>query len=45
DGVVGVKCLTVQQILSNACGLAIGGLKATQIQLQFGLGSPSVFPL
>lgn len=45
DGVVGIKCLTVQQVLSNACGLAIGGLKATQLQFQFGLGSPSVFPL
>jgi len=45
DGVVGIKCLTVQQILSNACGLAIGGLKATQLQLSFGIGSPNVFPL
>jgi len=25
--------------------LAIGGLKATQIQLEFGIGSPTVFPL
>ncbi|HZV76951.1 MAG TPA: hypothetical protein VFF63_04210 [Candidatus Babeliales bacterium] len=45
DGVVGIKCITVQQALTNACGLAIGGLKATQLQLQFGLGSPNVFPL
>lgn len=45
DGVVGIKCLTVQQALNNACGLAIGGLRATQLQLQFGIGSPSVFPL
>jgi hypothetical protein len=45
DGVVGIKCLTVQQVLTNACGLAIGGLKATQLQLQFGFGSPNVFPL
>jgi hypothetical protein len=45
DGVVGIKCLTVQQALNNACGLAIGGLRATQLQLQFGLGSPNVFPL
>ncbi len=45
DGVVGIKCLTVQQALTNACGLAIGGLRATQLQLQFGVGSPNVFPL
>lgn len=45
DGVTGIKCLTVQQALTNACGLAIGGLKATQLQLQFGIGSPAVFPL
>jgi len=45
DGIVGIKCLTVQQAINNQCGLAIGGLKATQLQLQFGLGSPNVFPL
>jgi hypothetical protein len=45
DGVTGIKCLTVQQAINNACGLAIGGLKATQLQLQFGIGSPNVFPL
>ncbi len=45
DGVTGIKCLTVQQAINNACGLAIGGLKATQLQLQFGFGSPNVFPL
>jgi hypothetical protein len=45
DGVIGIKCLTVQQAVNNACGLAIGGLKATQLQLQFGIGSPNVFPL
>jgi hypothetical protein len=45
DGITAIKCITVQQAFSNACGLAIGGLKATQLQLQFGIGSPSVFPL
>jgi hypothetical protein len=45
DGITGIKCLSVQQALNNACGLAIGGLKATQLQLQFGIGSPNVFPL
>jgi hypothetical protein len=45
DGIVGIKCLTVQQAINNACGLAIGGLKATQLQLQFGIGSPNLFPL
>jgi hypothetical protein len=44
-GVTGIKCLTVQQAITNACGLAIGGLKATQLQLQFGVGSPNIFPL
>ncbi|MFY9884667.1 MAG: hypothetical protein WAL67_04490 [Candidatus Cybelea sp.] len=45
DGIVGIKCLTVQQAIGNACGLAIGGLKATQLQLMFGIGSPNNFPL
>ena len=45
DGVTGIKCLTVQQALNNACGLAIGGLKATQLQLSLGIGSPTYFPL
>ncbi|HXB83515.1 MAG TPA: hypothetical protein VNU22_09240 [Candidatus Acidoferrum sp.] len=45
DGIVGIKCLTAQQAINNACGLAIGGLKATQLQLELGIGSPSVFPL
>jgi hypothetical protein len=45
DGVLAIKCLTVQQAINNACGLAIGGLRATQLQLQFGFGSPNVFPL
>ena len=43
DGVVGIKCLTAQQAINNACGLAIGGLKATQLQLEFGVGSPTSF--
>ncbi len=45
DGVTGIKCLTVQQALTNSCGLALGGLKATQMQLQFGVGTPGIFPL
>jgi hypothetical protein len=45
DGVTFIKCLTVQQAINSACGLGIGGLKATQLQLQFGVGSPTVFPL
>ncbi len=44
-GVTAVKCLTVQQAINNQCGLAIGGLRATQLQFQFGIGSPNVFPL
>lgn len=42
DGVIAIKCLTVSP---QNCGPAIGGLKATQIQLQVGIGSPSYFPL
>jgi hypothetical protein len=45
DGVIGIKCLTVQQALNNACGLDVGGLKATQLQLQLGIGTPTYFPL
>jgi hypothetical protein len=45
DGVTFIKCLTVQQAINSTCGLGIGGLKATQLQLQFGVGSPGVFPL
>jgi hypothetical protein len=45
DGIIGIKCVTVQQAITNACGLAIGGLKATQLQISIGLGSPNVFPL
>ena len=47
---LGVQSITLQQIPSpaNPLGLAapaITGLKATQLQLQFGIGSPSVIPL
>ena|SRR5579862_368026 len=45
DGITSIKCLTVQQAINSACGTAFGGLKATQIQLQFGVGSPGIFPL
>ncbi len=41
-GVESVKCVTV---LQSSCAVDTGGLKATQIQLQFGFGSPSVIPL
>lgn len=39
-GIASIKCLT-----ALVCGPAIGGLKATQIQLQLGIGSPGYFPL
>ena len=45
DGITGIKCLTAQQAIESACGIAIGGLRATQLQLQFGVGSPGIFPL
>lgn len=45
DGVTAIKCFTVQQAITNACGIAIGGLKATQVQLLLGIGTPGHFPL
>jgi len=41
-GVIAVKCQTA---LQSTCAAVTGGLKATQLQLQFGFGSPSVIPL
>jgi hypothetical protein len=45
----GITSLTCQQISpAGACALtapAIGGLHASQVQIQFGIGSPSVIPL
>jgi hypothetical protein len=45
----GITSLTCQQISpSGACAVsapAIGGLHASQVQIQFGVGSPSVVPL
>jgi hypothetical protein len=45
----GITSITCQQISpGGACALsapAIGGLHAAQVQIQFGLGSPSVIPL
>ncbi|MGA8535214.1 MAG: hypothetical protein WB615_13990 [Candidatus Tumulicola sp.] len=40
DQVLAIKCLNVQ-----ICGPIVGGLKATQLQLQIGIGSPGYFPL
>jgi hypothetical protein len=42
DQVTAIKCVTVSPQL---CGPVVGGLKATQLQLQLGIGSPSYFPL
>lgn len=39
-GVHAIKCLNVA-----VCGPAIGGFKATQLQFQIGIGTPSYFPL
>jgi hypothetical protein len=45
----GITSITCQQIAPNgSCAVSvpsIGGLHATQVQLQFGIGSPSVIPL
>ena len=42
DNVTAIKCLTISP---QQCGPVVGGLKATQLQLQFGIGSPRFFPL
>ena len=48
---LGITAVTLQQVPGNApptpsqVAPTIGGLKATQIQLQLGIGSPSVLPL
>jgi hypothetical protein len=42
DGVTAIKCLSISP---QQCGPVVGGLKATQLQLQFGIGSPKFFPL
>jgi hypothetical protein len=44
-GIQAATCPTVVQVLHNDCAISTGGLKATQLQLQFGFGSPSVIPL
>jgi hypothetical protein len=41
-GIQAIKCVTAIQ---STCAPSTGGLKATQLQLQFGFGSPSVIPL
>ncbi len=45
EGAYGVTAVKCQTVLPTSCATAIGGLKATQLQIQFGLGSPSVIPL
>ncbi|MGH7737769.1 MAG: hypothetical protein ACREMP_07880 [Candidatus Tyrphobacter sp.] len=42
----GVTALTCQQLPCNSNQIVptVGGLKATQLQIQFGIGSPSVIP-
>ncbi|MHB8146631.1 MAG: hypothetical protein ACYDGM_05125 [Vulcanimicrobiaceae bacterium] len=47
EGSYGIQKLTCQALPcgSNPIVPTIGGLKATQIQLQFGIGSPSVIPI
>ena len=42
DNVTAIKCLTISP---QNCGPVVGGLKATQLQLQIGIGSPNFFPL
>jgi hypothetical protein len=39
-GIQAIKCLT-----TAICAPEVGGFKATQLQLQFGIGSPGYFPL
>ncbi len=44
-GVISVSCQTIQGCATNQVVPRIGGLKAAQVQLEFGIGSPSVIPL
>ena len=44
-GAYGVTAIKCQTALQSTCAAVTGGLKATQLQLQFGFGSPSVIPL
>lgn len=50
DSTLGIQSLTLQQIPSPTNPVptyapSIAGLKATQVQLEFGIGTPSVIPL
>ncbi len=42
EGQLGVQAITLGNALGTTATPTIGGLKATQIQIQFGIGSPSV---
>jgi hypothetical protein len=44
-GVTAIMAPTVTCLTKQNCPVVTGGLKATQFQLQFGVGSPSVIPL
>lgn len=44
-GVTSVTCQTIADCAANRVVPRIGGLKAAQYQLQFGIGTPSVIPL
>ncbi len=43
-GVQSIVCANLTEVANGSCSPVIGGLKATQIQFQFGIGSPSVIP-
>jgi len=44
-GVTGILAPNVNCLVKQTCPIVTGGLKATQLQLQFGFGSPNVIPL
>ena len=43
-GIHSIMCDNIGQIAAGNCPVAAGGLKATQIQFSYGIGSPSVIP-
>jgi hypothetical protein len=43
-GVHSIVCDNLTQVATGNCATNIGGLKATQIQFQYGIGTPNVIP-
>jgi hypothetical protein len=43
-GVTSILCPNLTAVASGNCATSIGGLKSTQIQFQYGIGTPNVIP-